>query len=127
VNLQIKKPFFNSQDTYNDVEKLIREKNIITSRDSAPIKNSNIEFYKDGKLIVNKNTKLSSEKISIRFVSNKTNKFIIGESKILDYIIPYYDLNFNIEKNKEFINFGNESTGYWALTKYEKDKKILNK
>jgi len=112
VKLQIKKPFFNSEDTYNDVEKMIREKNIIVSRDQAPIENANIEFYKDGTLIIDKNTHLSSANIAIRLVSDGKNKFIVGASKVLNYKIPYFNVNLNIAKNNKFANYDNKITGY---------------
>ncbi len=105
-------PFFTNEDTYEYLEKVIKENNIIASRDGIPIEYVDIIFYDESSNQINKNTKLDSSNIRMKFVSNDSN--IVGESEIIDYQIPFLNIDANLKEEENIFNFNevdeNENT-----------------
>jgi|GEM_PF-4083018 len=106
-----KNPFFTYENSYFDVECLIREKRIIESKDNVPIEQTIITFYDEENQVIKKDAKLNSSKIIIKLTC-KDSEVIMGETPFLKYKIPLFDMQMINKQDNKFANFDIEPTGY---------------
>jgi len=116
AKLRNENPFFNRDNNYYDVEKIIINNPIIASKDVVPINETKITFYDEHDNIIDKNTKLNSTKIRIKLTGRNTDE-LSGETPFLEYKIPFFDIQLNKSITNKFIfkntlRTNNIDTGY---------------
>ncbi len=99
-------PFFTNNDTYSDLEEVIKNNNIIESKNSIPIDYIDFTFYDEYQNEINKNSKINSSQIRTKLTSE--DPMIEGESDILSYNIPYLNINIKEENEENIFDFREE-------------------
>ncbi len=94
------KPYFDHNNTYMDVENYIRNNKLIASENDTPLEQAKLVFYDDKNEEINKEQNLDTSEINLKLVAlpNSSNDFI-GESKILNLDIPYFDISGETHQN----------------------------
>ncbi len=119
--LEIEKPFLTKRDTYEDLEKLIRDNKLIESKNNFPYEFADFVFLDEKGNEINKESHLNSSTINLRIESNGKSGDVIGSQDISFRILFLGDLeiapseDLNIYDFDERDSFSNHSSYKWVM------------
>ncbi len=129
TNLGIETPFFTSQNSYSELEEVILNNRLIESRDriqNIDSENFYLEFYDEYDTVIDKSKLLDSANIRLKIKTNNSREDLSGETEILNYEIPYIDLE-NVRMTNNIFDYegklnnpsSNKSISYFDYNKYK--------